>query len=80
LTEINLEACQHIDSAVKELSNLKNMKIIKEACIRINKLENNKSDNVYNKAVFEILKTEQMLKILSNIKKYYLFGISDRQV
>ena len=40
MTEINLEACQNIDSAVKELSNLKNMNIIKEACARINKLEN----------------------------------------
>jgi uncharacterized protein Yka (UPF0111/DUF47 family) len=29
LTEINLEACQNIDSAVKELSNLKNMKLLK---------------------------------------------------
>jgi hypothetical protein len=66
LTEINLEACQHIDSAVKELSNLKNMKIIKEACVRINKLEN-KSDNVYNKAVFEIFENETDVK---NIIKY----------
>jgi transcription antitermination factor NusG len=57
MTEINLEACQNIDSAVKELSNLKNMNIIKEACARINKLEN-KSDNVYNKAVFEIFENE----------------------
>ena len=66
MTEINLEACQNIDSAVKELSNLKNMKIIKEACARINKLEN-KSDNVYNKAVFEIFENETDAK---NIIKY----------
>jgi uncharacterized protein Yka (UPF0111/DUF47 family) len=50
LTEINLEACQNIELAVKELSNLKNMNVIKDACAKINKLEN-KSDNVYNKAV-----------------------------
>lgn len=66
MTEINLEACQNIDSAVKELSNLKNMNIIKEACSRINKLEN-KSDNVYNKAVFEIFENETDAK---NIIKY----------
>ncbi|KFF05827.1 DUF47 domain-containing protein [Flavobacterium reichenbachii] len=66
MTEINLEACQNIDSAVKELSNLKNMNIIKEACARINKLEN-KSDNVYNKAVFEIFENETDAK---NIIKY----------
>ncbi|MBP1224872.1 MULTISPECIES: DUF47 domain-containing protein [unclassified Flavobacterium] len=66
MTEINLEACQNIDSAVKELSNLKNMKVIKDACTRINKLEN-KSDNVYNKAVFEIFENETDAK---NIIKY----------
>jgi len=66
MTEINLEACQNIDSAVKELSNLKNMKIIKDSCTRINKLEN-KSDNVYNKAVFEIFENETDAK---NIIKY----------
>ena len=66
LTEINLEACQNIELAVKELSNLKNMKVIKESCARINKLEN-KSDNVYNKAVFEIFENETDAK---NIIKY----------
>ncbi|WP_166924550.1 DUF47 domain-containing protein [Flavobacterium poyangense] len=66
MTEINLEACQNIDSAVKELSNLKNMNVIKDACARINKLEN-KSDNVYNKAVFEIFENETDAK---NIIKY----------
>src|SRR4051812_7516153 len=66
MTEINLEACQNIDSAVKELSNLKNMNIIKEACARINKLEN-KSDNVYKKTIFEIFEKETDAK---NIIKY----------
>lgn len=66
LTEINLEACQHIDVAVKELRNLKNMKKITDACAKINKLEN-KSDNVYNKAVFEIFENETDAK---NIIKY----------
>lgn len=66
MTEINLEACQNIDRAVKELSNLKNMEIIKDACTRINKLEN-KSDTVYNKAVFEIFENETDAK---NIIKY----------
>ncbi|PTT12128.1 DUF47 domain-containing protein [Flavobacterium sp. HMWF030] len=66
MTEINLEACQNIDSAVKELRNLKNFKVIKDACARINKLEN-KSDNVYNKAVFEIFENVSDAK---NIIKY----------
>ncbi len=66
MTEINLEACQHIDIAVKELKNLKNMKTITNACAKINKLEN-KSDMVYNKAVFEIFENETDAK---NIIKY----------
>lgn len=66
LTEINLEACQNIDLAVKELSSFKKIKDITDACARINKLEN-KSDNVYNKAVFEIFENETDAK---NIIKY----------
>ena len=66
MTEINLEACQNIDAAVKELKNLKNMQTITNACIKINKLEN-KSDMVYNKAVFEIFENETDAK---NIIKY----------
>jgi predicted phosphate transport protein (TIGR00153 family) len=66
LTEINLEACQNIDVAVKELKNLNNMKTITNACAKINKLEN-KSDMVYNKAVFEIFENETDAK---NIIKY----------
>jgi predicted phosphate transport protein (TIGR00153 family) len=66
LTEINLEACQNIDVAVKELRNLKNLKNITDACARISKLEN-KSDHVYNKAVSEIFENETDAK---NIIKY----------
>ncbi len=66
MTEINLEACQNIDIAVKELKNLSNMKTITNACAKINKLEN-KSDMVYNKAVFEIFENETDAK---NIIKY----------
>ena len=57
LTEINLEACQNIDLAVKELKNFKKMKNITDACIRINKLER-KSDNVYDKAVSDLFENE----------------------
>ncbi len=66
LTEINLEACQIIDQAVRELRDLKKMKKITDACTRINKLEN-KSDNVYDKAVYELFDSEIDAK---NIIKY----------
>lgn len=66
LTEINLEACQNIDIAVKELRNLNKMKIITNSCSKINKLES-KSDDVYNKAVADIFENETDAK---NIIKY----------
>ena len=66
LTEINLEACQNIDIAVKELRDLKKIKRITDACARINKLEN-KSDTVYDKAVADLFENETDAK---NIIKY----------
>jgi uncharacterized protein Yka (UPF0111/DUF47 family) len=66
LTEINLEACQNIDIAVRELRNFKKVKNIIDACAKINKLEN-KSDNVYDKAVSELFENETDAK---NIIKY----------
>ncbi len=66
LTEINLEACQNIDIAVRELRNLKKIKNITDACARINKLEN-KSDMVYDKAVADLFENEKDAK---NIIKY----------
>ncbi len=66
LTEINLEACQHIDIAVQELRDLKKMKNITSACARISKLES-KSDSVYDKAVADLFENETDAK---NIIKY----------
>lgn len=57
LTEINLEACQNIDFAVRELRDLKKIKNITNAIVKINKLEN-KSDNVYDKAVLDLFENE----------------------
>jgi hypothetical protein len=57
LTEINLEACQHIDVAVQELRDLKKMKNITSACAKISKLES-KSDSVYDKAVADLFENE----------------------
>ncbi|MFY7666711.1 MULTISPECIES: DUF47 domain-containing protein [Flavobacterium] len=66
LTEINLEACQSIDYAVQELRDLKKIKRITDACLKIQKLEN-KSDAVYDKAVADLFENENDAK---NIIKY----------
>jgi hypothetical protein len=57
MTEINLEACQLIQTAVADLKDMKNLKGIAECCKRINKLES-KSDNVFDKAVADIFENE----------------------
>ena len=67
LTEINLEACQNIDVAVRELRDLKKMKNITDAVVRINKLEN-KSDNVYDKAVLDLFENETDAKNIIKFK------------
>ena len=66
LTEINLEACQQIGVAITELKDMKNLKVIADACKKINKLES-KADNVFDKAVSDIFENETDAK---NIIKY----------
>jgi predicted phosphate transport protein (TIGR00153 family) len=66
LTEINLEACQLIGVAVRELKDFKNLNAITEACKRISKLES-KADVVFDKAVADIFENETDAK---NIIKY----------
>ena len=57
LTEINLEACQLINTAVLELKDLKNHQSIKSICKKISKLES-KGDVVFDKAVADIFENE----------------------
>jgi uncharacterized protein len=66
MTEITLESCQLISMAVADLKDMKNLKGIAEVCKRLNKLEN-KSDNVFDKAVADIFENETDVK---NIIKY----------
>lgn len=66
LTEINLDACRHINLAVNELKEMKNLKNILAAVKSIIKLER-KSDTVFSKAVAELFEHETDAK---NIIKY----------
>lgn len=66
MTEITLESTQLIQVAVADLKDMKNLKGIADACKRISKLEN-KSDNVFDKAVADIFENETDAK---NIIKY----------
>ena len=66
LTEINLEACQLIGVGIMQLKDMNNIKMIKETCKKINKLES-KADVVFDKAVADIFENETDAK---NIIKY----------
>ncbi|MFZ4670605.1 MAG: DUF47 domain-containing protein [Flavobacterium sp.] len=66
LTEINLEACQLIGVGIIQLKDMNNLKLIKETCKKINKLES-KADVVFDKAVADIFENETEAK---NIIKY----------
>lgn len=66
LTEINLEACQLINEGIKQLKDMDNIKMIKETCKKINKLES-KADVVFDRAVADIFENETDAK---NIIKY----------
>lgn len=66
ITEINLEACNHISKSVKELKDMKNFKNVFDSVKKINKLDR-KSDSVFEKAVADIFENETDVK---NIIKY----------
>jgi uncharacterized protein Yka (UPF0111/DUF47 family) len=66
ITEINLEACNHIAKSVMELKDMKNFKNIFESVKKINKLDR-KSDSVFERAVADIFENETDAK---NVIKY----------
>jgi hypothetical protein len=57
LTEINVEACNHINNAVIELNDLKNLGKINDAVKKIYKLES-KADIIFDKAVSDLFENE----------------------
>jgi uncharacterized protein Yka (UPF0111/DUF47 family) len=66
ITEINLEACNHIAKSVMELKDMKNFKNIFDSVKKINKLDR-KSDSVFERAVADIFENETDAK---NVIKY----------
>ena len=68
LTEINLEACQLIGVGIMQLKDMNNLKMIKETCKKINKLES-KADVVFDKAVADIFENETDAKSIIKYKE-----------
>lgn len=66
LVELIIQGCNDVDKAVKELKNLKNIRVITDSCVRINSMEN-QADYVFDKAVADLFDFEDDAK---NIIKY----------
>jgi uncharacterized protein len=66
MSDILIEAANHVDVAVKELKDLKNLTIFNNACLQISVCEN-KADDLYHKAISDFFENETDTKEL--IKK-----------
>ncbi|EEI94137.1 conserved hypothetical protein TIGR00153 [Sphingobacterium spiritivorum ATCC 33300] len=58
ITELILEATEHVAKAIYELRDLKNIRNITDSCVRINSVEN-KADYIFDKAVADLFEYEK---------------------
>ncbi|TDS08462.1 DUF47 domain-containing protein [Sphingobacterium paludis] len=58
ITDLIVEATEHVATAVNELKDLKNIRNITDSCVRINSVEN-KADYIFDKAVGELFEYEK---------------------
>ncbi|MBE8714197.1 DUF47 domain-containing protein [Sphingobacterium hungaricum] len=58
MTDLILEATEHVAKAIFELKDLKNIRNITDSCVRINSVEN-KADYIFDKAVAELFEYEK---------------------
>ncbi len=57
LSELTIEACVELEKAVKELRNMKNIRTLTDAFIRINSIEN-QADYIFDKAIGDLFDSE----------------------
>ena len=58
LAELILKSAEELDNAVKELRNMKNLTKIKEACVRVNSIENH-ADDIFDMSVAQLFENEK---------------------
>lgn len=68
LAELVAQACTDVDKAIKEIKNLKNIRVITDSCVRINSIEN-QADYVFDKAVGELFDYEEDAKTIMKYKE-----------
>ena len=68
LADLILLACTEVSKAVIELKNYKNIRVIADACVRINSIEN-QADYIFDKAVGELFTYEKDAIIIIKYKE-----------
>ena len=68
LADLILLACTEVSKAVIELKNYKNIRVIADACIRINNIEN-QADYIFDKAVGELFTYEKDAIVIIKYKE-----------
>ncbi len=68
LADLIHQACVEVDKAVKELKNLKNIRVIADSCVRINSIEN-QADYIFDKAVADLFIYEADAKVIIKNKE-----------
>ncbi len=58
LSELILQAAQELDVAIRGLRNMKNINIVKEACVKINSIENH-ADDIFDMTVAQLFEEEK---------------------
>ena len=66
-----LQSTEELEKAVNELRNLKNLRNITDAIVRLNSIEN-QADDIYDNAVADLFENEKDAITLIKMKEIYL--------
>ncbi|RAJ04140.1 hypothetical protein LX64_03018 [Chitinophaga skermanii] len=70
LSELILAGVEELHHAIHELRNMKNMRVITDACVRINSLENH-ADDIYDRAIADLFDSESNAAELIKMREIY---------
>ncbi|WP_198342313.1 DUF47 domain-containing protein [Pedobacter psychrophilus] len=68
LADLVAQACVDVDKAIKEIKNLKNIRVITDSCVRINSIEN-QADEVFDQAIGDLFDFEDDAKVIMKYKE-----------
>jgi predicted phosphate transport protein (TIGR00153 family) len=68
--DLILQSSEHVQTAVKELRNMKNLRLITEALVKINSIEN-QADDVFDMSIERLFAEEQDAKEVIKMREIY---------